>query len=137
MPCHVSVAVFRGVTVHVSIAAAVLYSIQAQRQIPVSGMCTIYKPALCNLVAPTDTTTNCNIDGQSGLKLCQHLPQGGSMIEHKYPTAFPLKHQQKDMRLALELAEQHGQELPTAAAANQLYGKVSVQSSSCECLYTL
>lgn len=46
------------------------------------------------------------------------------MIEHKYPTAFPLKHQQKDMRLALELAHQHGQELPTAAAANSLYEKV-------------
>ena len=59
------------------------------------------------------------------------------MIEHKYPTAFPLKHQQKDMRLALELAQQHGQELPTAAAANHLYEKVSVQTSSCECLYVL
>ena len=47
------------------------------------------------------------------------------MIEHKYPTAFPLKHQQKDLRLALELAHEHGQELPTAAAANSLYEKVT------------
>ena len=46
------------------------------------------------------------------------------MQEHKYPTAFPLKHQQKDMRLALELAHQHGQQLPTAAAANGLYEQV-------------
>ena len=46
------------------------------------------------------------------------------MQEHKYPTAFPLKHQQKDMRLALELAHQHGQHLPTAAAANGLYEQV-------------
>jgi len=50
--------------------------------------------------------------------------QGPSMQEHKYPTAFPLKHQQKDMRLALELAHQNGQELPTSAAANHLYEQV-------------
>ncbi|KAL3145051.1 hypothetical protein ABBQ32_003540 [Trebouxia sp. C0010 RCD-2024] len=43
------------------------------------------------------------------------------MQEHKYPTAFPLKHQQKDMRLALELAHQRGQQLPTVSAANSLY----------------
>ena len=46
------------------------------------------------------------------------------MQEHKYPTAFPLKHQQKDMRLALELAHQNGQELPTASASNSLYEQV-------------
>ena len=46
------------------------------------------------------------------------------MQEHKYPTAFPLKHQQKDMRLALELAHQNGQELPTASASNNLYEQV-------------
>lgn len=51
------------------------------------------------------------------------------MQEHKYPTAFPLKHAQKDVRLALELAHQHGQQLPTAAAANGLYEKVC-----CSCL---
>lgn len=49
------------------------------------------------------------------------------MVEHKYPTAFPLKHQQKDLRLALELAQQHDQDLPTAAAANGLYEKVTMQ----------
>ena len=46
------------------------------------------------------------------------------MQEHKYPTAFPLKHQQKDLRLALELAHQNGQELPTASASNSLYEQV-------------
>ena len=25
-------------------------------------------------------------------------PQGPAMVEGRYPTAFPLKHQQKDMR---------------------------------------
>ena len=52
------------------------------------------------------------------------------MVEHKYPTAFPLKHQQKDLRLALELAQQHDQDLPTAAAANGLYEKVTMQRTT-------
>lgn len=46
-----------------------------------------------------------------------------SMVQGKYPTAFPLKHQQKDMRLALEAAEQSGIMLPVAAAANDMYKK--------------
>ena len=51
--------------------------------------------------------------------------QAPSMVQGKYPTAFPLKHQQKDMRLALEAAEQSGIMLPVAAAANDMYKKVS------------
>ena len=47
------------------------------------------------------------------------------MLEQKFPTAFPLKHQQKDMRLALELARQKNQHMLTAAAANALYEQVS------------
>jgi len=42
-------------------------------------------------------------------------PQGA------FPTAFPLKHQQKDMRLALAAADAKGQPLAVAAAANDLY----------------
>lgn len=47
--------------------------------------------------------------------------KGPSMVQSKYPTAFPLKHQQKDMRLALGLAESVSQPTPVAAAANELY----------------
>ncbi len=47
------------------------------------------------------------------------------MVEQKFPTAFPLKHQQKDMRLALELGKQHGLTMPVAEAANDMYIKVS------------
>ena len=61
---------------------------------------------------------------QARHKVLGALMQGPSMQEHKYPTAFPLKHQQKDMRLALELAHQNGQELPTASASNSLYEQV-------------
>lgn len=47
--------------------------------------------------------------------------KGPSMVQSKYPTAFPLKHQQKDMRLALGLAESVSQPTPIAAATNELY----------------
>lgn len=50
------------------------------------------------------------------------------MVQGKYPTAFPLKHQQKDMRLALEAAGEGGMTLPVAAAANDMYVKVSAAS---------
>lgn len=43
------------------------------------------------------------------------------MIDGRHPTAFPLKHQQKDLRLVLELGQAAGQELPVAAAVNKLY----------------
>ncbi|XP_073052735.1 glyoxylate/succinic semialdehyde reductase 2, chloroplastic [Primulina eburnea] len=47
--------------------------------------------------------------------------KGPSMIQSMYPPAFPLKHQQKDLRLALRLAESVSQPTPVAAAANELY----------------
>ncbi|ERM93969.1 hypothetical protein AMTRI_Chr05g60460 [Amborella trichopoda] len=47
--------------------------------------------------------------------------KGPSMVQALYPTAFPLKHQQKDMRLALGMAESVAQPTPIAAAANELY----------------
>ena len=46
------------------------------------------------------------------------------MVEGKYATAFPLKHQQKDMRLALERAGHGNLQLPVASAANKLYEQV-------------
>ncbi|XP_024361826.1 glyoxylate/succinic semialdehyde reductase 1 [Physcomitrium patens] len=49
--------------------------------------------------------------------------KGPSMISGKCPTAFPLKHQQKDMRLALALGDEVGQSMPVAAAANEIYKK--------------
>lgn len=47
--------------------------------------------------------------------------KGPSMSQRTYLPAFPLKHQQKDMRLAIALGDKLGQALPTAAAANELY----------------
>ena len=39
----------------------------------------------------------------------------------KFAPAFPMKHQQKDMRLAVQLADELGRELPVASAANEMY----------------
>ena len=47
--------------------------------------------------------------------------KGPNMIKGAYPPAFPLKHQQKDMRLALALGDELAQEMPVAAAANEMY----------------
>ena len=43
------------------------------------------------------------------------------MIKGAFPPAFPLKHQQKDMRLALELGEKLDVKMPVANAANEMY----------------
>ena len=45
--------------------------------------------------------------------------KGPSLMKDQFPPAFPLKHMQKDLRLALALGDQCGQPLPVAAAANQ------------------
>jgi len=47
--------------------------------------------------------------------------KGPGMIAGNFPPAFPLKHQQKDMRLALALGDQLDQKLPVAAAANETF----------------
>lgn len=47
--------------------------------------------------------------------------KGPAMCKGSFPTAFPLKHQQKDLRLALSLGDRLEQPLPVASAANQLF----------------
>jgi len=49
--------------------------------------------------------------------------KGPMMAEDRFPAAFPLKHMQKDMRLALLMGDQNGQALYTAGAANASYLK--------------
>jgi len=47
--------------------------------------------------------------------------KGPSMLAGSFSPAFPLKHQQKDLRLALALGEEVSQPMPVAAAANATY----------------
>jgi 3-hydroxyisobutyrate dehydrogenase-like beta-hydroxyacid dehydrogenase len=49
--------------------------------------------------------------------------KGPMMAEGRFPTAFPLKHMQKDMRLALLMGDEKGQALFTSGAANASYIK--------------
>lgn len=45
------------------------------------------------------------------------------VVNESFPTAFPLKHMQKDLRLALQLAEEVEQPLFVTATINELYKK--------------
>jgi 3-hydroxyisobutyrate dehydrogenase-like beta-hydroxyacid dehydrogenase len=47
--------------------------------------------------------------------------KGPLMMAGNYATAFPLKHEQKDMRLAVGLGDEVAQPLPLAAAANEAF----------------
>lgn len=49
--------------------------------------------------------------------------KGPTMIKSNYSPAFPLKHQQKDMRLALALGDESAVAMPVAAAANEAFKK--------------
>lgn len=49
--------------------------------------------------------------------------KGPSMLQGSYNPAFPLKHQQKDMRLALSLGDENAVSMPVAAAANEAFKK--------------
>jgi len=47
--------------------------------------------------------------------------KGAMLLQEAFPTSFPLKHMQKDMRLAVALGDELGQTLATAAAANETF----------------
>ncbi|KAG8477915.1 hypothetical protein CXB51_027527 [Gossypium anomalum] len=49
--------------------------------------------------------------------------KGPEMLKDNYSPAFPLKHQQKDIRLALALGDQNAVSMPVAAAANEAFKK--------------
>jgi 3-hydroxyisobutyrate dehydrogenase-like beta-hydroxyacid dehydrogenase len=52
-----------------------------------------------------------------------------SLLKHEFPASFPLRLMHKDIRLALELARDHGIELPAGAAAFATYSAVKDQST--------
>ncbi|MBR7889495.1 NAD(P)-dependent oxidoreductase [Marinomonas sp. A79] len=47
--------------------------------------------------------------------------KGAMFLEENYTTSFPLKHMQKDMRLAVALGDKLDQPMPTAAIANEAF----------------
>ena len=62
-----------------------------------------------------------DVIGLGAIACPMYALKGPAMTQGKYPTAFPLKHQQKDLRLALAAADAAAQPLPVAAAANNMY----------------
>lgn len=68
-----------------------------------------------------DPSVLVEVVSQGAISAPMYSMKGPSMVKSTYPTAFPLKHQQKDLRLALGLAESVSQPTPVAAAANELY----------------
>ena len=61
---------------------------------------------------------------------CCICVQGPSMAQGEFPTAFPLKHQRKDLELALSLSHSQSHELPVAAAATKLFKQASLGVSA-------
>lgn len=53
--------------------------------------------------------------------------KGGSILRNDFATAFPLKHMQKDLRLAILLGDDLAQPLHTAAAANETFKRAKEQ----------
>jgi glyoxylate/succinic semialdehyde reductase len=47
--------------------------------------------------------------------------KGKQILAGEHPPSFPLKHHQKDMRLALAVGDEVGQPMPVAAAANETF----------------
>ncbi|XAR67610.1 hypothetical protein NMG60_11002440 [Bertholletia excelsa] len=68
-----------------------------------------------------DPSVLVEVVSQGAISAPMYSMKGPTMVQSLYPTAFPLKHQQKDLRLALGLAESVSQPTPIAAAANELY----------------
>ncbi|MFZ4856214.1 MAG: NAD(P)-dependent oxidoreductase [Desulfuromonadaceae bacterium] len=85
--------------------------------------------ALCEGVA---LASGCGLDVAQLLEILDSGAVANSMFRLKgaqiaangdFPAAFPLKHMQKDLRLALRLAEEVGQPLFATATINELYKK--------------
>ncbi|CAI0419544.1 unnamed protein product [Linum tenue] len=86
-----------------------------------SMMATLAEGLLLSEKVGLDPNVLVEVLSQGAISAPMYSMKGPSMIKSAYPTAFPLKHQQKDMRLALGLAESVSQPTPIAAAANELY----------------
>jgi 3-hydroxyisobutyrate dehydrogenase/2-hydroxy-3-oxopropionate reductase len=52
--------------------------------------------------------------------------KGPMLLAENYTTSFPLKHMQKDLRLALALSEELGQTLHTSSATNEVFKRALI-----------
>eukprot|EP00271_Cylindrocystis_brebissonii_P014275 TRINITY_DN35584_c0_g1_i1.p1 TRINITY_DN35584_c0_g1~~TRINITY_DN35584_c0_g1_i1.p1 ORF type:complete len:388 (+),score=60.37 TRINITY_DN35584_c0_g1_i1:134-1297(+) len=68
-----------------------------------------------------DPTTIVEVVGQGAVAAPMFSMKAPGMLKGSFAPAFPLKHQQKDLRLVLALAQEMGLTLPVAAATNEEY----------------
>jgi glyoxylate/succinic semialdehyde reductase len=74
-----------------------------------------------------DPATIVEVVGQGAIAAPMFAMKGPSMVKGSYPPAFPLKHQQKDLRLALAMAEDVAQPTPVAASVNDIYKRAKAE----------
>ncbi|KAH8954466.1 hypothetical protein BDL97_08G079500 [Sphagnum fallax] len=74
-----------------------------------------------------DPATIVEVLGQGAIAAPMFAMKGQSMLKGSYPPAFPLKHQQKDLRLALAMAEDVAQPTPVAASVNDIYKRAKAE----------
>ena len=53
--------------------------------------------------------------------------KGAMLLQGEFPTSFPLKHMQKDLRLAIALGDELEQPLPCSAAANETFNRARAE----------
>ncbi len=88
------------------------------------GMMTIFCEGLAlGTKAGLDASDILDVIGAGAMANSMFDLKGNLISRGNYATAFPLKHMQKDMRLAVSLGDQLDLPLFSAAAANELYKK--------------
>jgi hypothetical protein len=70
--------------------------------------CALVKPMLCLLQSGLKKQDMIDVIALGAIAAPMYALKGPAMAKQTYPTAFPLKHQQKDMRLALALGDEVG-----------------------------
>lgn len=75
--------------------------------------------------AGLDEASIMDVISEAAIACPMYAMKGPKMLARDFATAFPLKHQEKDVRLAVELADQVGQSLPLASAAHEAYKAAS------------
>ncbi|XP_019628161.1 PREDICTED: glyoxylate/succinic semialdehyde reductase 1-like isoform X2 [Branchiostoma belcheri] len=71
--------------------------------------------------AGLDLQTVLDVFKEGPLNCAAVRSKGDAILHSRFEPSFPLKHQQKDMRLALALGDELKQSLPVAAAANEMF----------------
>lgn len=80
-------------------------------------MCALSEGITLTDKAGLDTKTFVEILGLGAMACPMYSGKGPAMVDGRFPTQFPLKHQHKDVRLACDLAKEVGAQVPVAEAA--------------------